>query len=45
MRDWLYYECVRISALQYCQYHRESLPAFQKVVVKVLRQGVKFIQT
>ena len=27
---WLHYECVRISALKYCQYHTGHLLAFRK---------------
>ena len=28
--SWLHYECVRISALKYCQYHTGHLLAFRK---------------
>ena len=44
-RGWMHYECVRISALRYCQYHTGNLLAFRKAAVKALKQGVKFVQT
>ena len=42
---WQHGKYVRLSALKYCQYHTGHLLAFSKTVIKVLKQGVKFVQT
>ena len=45
LRGWQRYEYVRLLALKYYQYHTGHLLYFCKTAIKILKQGVKFVQT